>query len=76
MQRKFNFTWYANTKYGSPMKRTNLVTVAGTNDIGSDAKAATDVFCRTFGNLKKNTIEAIQEINMKGEPVGEPILPV
>lgn len=76
MNRKFNFNWYENTRYGSPMKRTNSITVKGTNDIGFDAKAATEVFCREFGNLKKNTIESIQEINMKGEPVGEPILPV
>jgi hypothetical protein len=75
MKRNFAFKWYANTRYGSPIERTNLVLVSGTGDIGSDAKSATDVFCKTFGNLKKNTIVSIQELDEKGTAIGEPIIP-
>lgn len=75
MKRTFNFKWYENTRYGAPIERTNSVMVAGTGDIGRDAKTATDVFCKSFGNLKKNTIISIQELNKKGEPIGEPIIP-
>lgn len=75
MKRTFNFKWYENTRYGAPIERTNSVMVAGTGDIGRDAKTATDVFCKSFGNLKKNTIVSIQEVNDKGESIGEPIIP-
>ena len=75
MKRTFIFNWYENTRYGSPIERKNTVFVAGTGDIGHDAKQATDVFCKSFGNLKKNTIVSIQEVNDKGESIGEPIIP-
>ena len=51
MKRTFIFNWYENTRYGSPIERKNTVFVAGTGDIGHDAKQATDVFCKSFGNL-------------------------
>lgn len=75
MKRTFIFNWYENTRYDSPIERKNTVVVARTNDIGHDAKQATEVFCKSFGNLKKNTINSIQEINEKGESIGEPIIP-
>lgn len=75
MKRTFAFKWYENTRYGSPLERTNSVIVAGTGDTGHDAKSATEIFCKSFGSLKKNTIISIQELNSKGEPVGEPIIP-
>ena len=40
------------------------------------AKAATDLFCRTLGNLNKNEIVSIQQIDKDGNPIGEPILPM
>ena len=75
MKRIFDFTWYKNVKYGEPMVRTNRIMVANDGDVGRAAKAATNVFTKNFGNLKKNTIISIQEINEKGEKVGEPIVP-
>lgn len=75
MKRTFVFNWYENTRYGEPIKRKNSIMLGGTSDIGHDAKNATELFCKNFGNLKKNTIISIQEINDKGEPVGEPIIP-
>ena len=73
--RNFLFTWHENVRYGKPMVRTNLVTVNASGEIGQVAKAATNVFTKNFGNLKRNTIVSIQEINEKGEKVGEPIVP-
>ena len=70
----FMFTWYKNERYGSPIERHNLIQVTAGPDIGVSAKKATDVFCKTFGSLKYNTIESIQEM-ADGKPVGEPIVP-
>lgn len=76
MKRNFVFKWYENVKYGTPITRVNCILVSkGTGDIGRDAKLATDLFCKSFGNLKKNTIVSIQELNEAGKPVGEPIIP-
>lgn len=70
----FMFTWYKNERYGSPIERHNLIQVTAGPDIGVSAKRATDVFCKTFGSLKYNTIVSIQEM-ADGKPVGEPIVP-
>jgi hypothetical protein len=64
--RRFMFNWKEN-KVNS-VSRNNLVQAA-------DAKSATDIFMREFGNLKKNTINFIQEVNMAGEPINEKIIP-
>ena len=73
--RNFAFTWYKNEKYGTPIMRTNSVTVSNApSDTGIAAKNATELFCRQFGNLKRVTIEKIQEYDENG-PVGEPIVP-
>ena len=57
MVRNFSFKWYKNEKYGKPTVRTNSITVINASaDTGHAAKAATDIFCKTFGNLKVNTI--------------------
>ena len=73
--RKFIFTWYENVKYGNPVERKNTISVINKGDIGATAKAATEVFTRNFGSLKYNTILSIQEIDEKGNFVGEPIVP-
>lgn len=65
--KKFSFKWHKNEKYSEPLTRfTEIIAV--------DAKSATEVFMANFGNLKKNTIESIQEFNEHG-PVGDPIVP-
>ena len=73
--KQFVFTWYENVRYGKPLTRTNTISVKNKGDIGATAKAATDVFTKNFGSLKYNTIVSIQEINDKGETVGELIVP-
>ena len=76
MKRTFTFKWYENARYDSPIERTNSILLpAATGDVSRDAKAATEIFCKSFGNLKKNTIISIQERDEKGGLVGEPIIP-
>lgn len=73
MQRFFVFRWCTKDL----IKRTNLIKLSkASGNIGVDAKAATDLFIRAFGNLKKNTILCIQELDEKGVPIGEPITPM
>lgn len=72
--RSFIIKWKENKRYA--LERENLVNVTkDTGDIGIDAKAALNLFCANFGNLKKNEIISIQEVNEKGENIGEPIVP-
>lgn len=75
MKRTFIFTWQENKKYNSLERKNTIMVPNASEDIGLAAKAATEVFTKTFGNLKKNTIKSIQEINENGEFVGEPITP-
>ena len=73
--RSFIIKWKENKKYA--LERENLVDVTkDTGDIGIDAKAALNLFCATIGNLKKNEIISIQEIDENGKNIGEPIVPI
>ena len=74
MQR-FNFTWYA--KQDKIERHTKVQTnVADSAELSIGAKGATDLLCRTLGNLNKNEIVSIQQIDKDGNPIGEPILPM
>ena len=75
--RNFEFTWYEKNDR-LKMERHNKVqaAVVDTAEIGTAAKLATDIFCRTFGNLNKNEIVSIQQIDKDGNPIGEPITPM
>lgn len=66
--KRFIINWQKNEKYNSPVVRTVMIEAAHPAD-------ASAVFTKNFGNLKKNTINFIQEIDEKGEPVGEKIIP-
>ena len=70
----FVITWHKNERYGKSIERKTSIQVTSSPDIGLSAKRATDIFCSTFGNLKRNTIISIQEMK-DGEPYGEPIVP-
>ncbi|MCD8211030.1 MAG: hypothetical protein LUC37_05750, partial [Prevotella sp.] len=59
---------HKNTKYSSTIDRTNLIE-------STDPQSATENFMLNFGNLKKNTINYIQEIDIDGTKIGEPIYP-
>lgn len=74
--RKFIFTWYKNEKYNKSFERkSEIVVIDAPLDIGAAAKSAVNIFTKSFGNLKKNTIVSIQEYNNYNEPIGEPIVP-
>ena len=74
--RHFIFTWAAIEKHGKTIMRNNKITVSNTTgDIGHDAKSAVNIFTANFGNLKKNEIFSIQEVDKNGKSIGEPILP-
>ncbi len=64
----FEILWFKNEKYGNPIERKVVVQ-------SIDAQSALQVFMSANGNLKKNTIIHIQELDKNGEPVGEPIVP-
>ena len=66
--KNFIFEWLENRKFGEPAIRKNTVHAKNAQD-------ATAVFIRTFGNLKKVTINFIQEVDNKGNNIGEPIVP-
>lgn len=70
----FVITWYKNERYGKPIERRTSIQVTSSADIGHSAKRVVDIFCSTFGNLKRNTIISVQEMK-NGEPYGEPIVP-
>ena len=78
MLRDFLFTYKEKKKNGFGLVRNKKVSIAkATGDIGIDAKAALGVFISATGNLKKNEIISIQELDiLTGKPIGEPIIPV
>lgn len=73
--RNFEITWFKNER--NPIERKNLITVTRpTGAIEKDAKAALGIFSAEFGNLKKNTIVSIAELDKDGNQVGELIKPI
>ena len=78
MKRNYIFEWYDNkdTKYGKEpiIRHTNIRLSKPTGETGVDAKSATDMFTRNFGNLNKVTILKIKEIGEHGQ-IGEDIIP-
>lgn len=74
--RKFIFTYKELNKYASDNSFNRVVTLSkATGDIGIDAKNALGIFIASTGNLKKNEIISIQEIDENGKSIGEPITP-
>lgn len=64
----FIFNWQTNKKYDPNVTHNTKIKA-------TDAKTATDAFMKTFGNLKKNTINFIQEVDKQNQPIGEKIVP-
>ena len=65
--KNFIFEWFENRKFGEPAIRKNMMHAKNAQD-------ATAAFMCTFGNLKKVTIKFTQEIDNKGNTIGEPIV--
>lgn len=76
MKRSYIFSWYENNKYGNPIIRTNKIyLIRPTGKTEYDAKAALKIFMVNFGNLKKNTIVSIKELDENNKQIGEDIVP-
>ena len=64
----FIINWHPNEKYGPVIDRKSIVKT-------KDAQSAVTAFMKVNGNLKKNTINFIQEIDGNGIPIGDKIIP-
>lgn len=78
MKRIYTIEWYdkRDVKYGkTPTTRTNIITLGKpTGRTELDAKAALDIFTKSFGNLRKNEVVRIKEFDENGQ-IGEDIVP-
>ena len=74
MIRNYNIEWYP-TKDGEKLKRQTFIRLSKpTGRTEYDAKAALNIFTSSCGNLKKNTIIRIKEMDENGQ-IGEDIVP-
>ena len=75
--RHFLITYKENRRNGLGMIMHRKISISKpTGDIGLDAKAAVGIFISSTGNLKKNEIIEIQEVDENNEPIGEVIKPM
>ena len=79
MKRLYTIEWYPTKekKYcGTPVIRTTVLTLANpTGRVEFDAKNALALFTKSYGNLKKNTVIKIKELDENGVQIGEDIVP-
>ena len=74
MIRNYSIEWYP-TKDGEDFKRSTFIKLSKpTGKTEYDAKAALNIFISQCGNLKKNTIIRIKEMDESGQ-IGEDIIP-
>ena len=74
MIRNYNITWYP-TRDGERLSRDTFIRLSKpTGKTEIDAKAAVGIFTASCGNLKKNTIVKIVEMDENGQ-IGEDIVP-
>ena len=75
MERIYNIEWYP-TKESELVKRNTMILLSKpTGKTEIDAKEAVNIFTKSCGNLKKNTIIRIKEIDECGNQIGEDIVP-
>ena len=75
MKRIYRFKWYP-TRDRDKLSRDTLIQLANpTGKTEIDAKNALNLFIKSCGNLKKNTIIKIQELDEDGKQIGEDIMP-
>jgi len=76
MEARFEIQWRKQSKNNSEPIRTTLVRVpSAEGSVGIDCSRAVDLFCGCFGNLKKNEIIKIRELDENGNQIGEDITP-
>ena len=75
MTRIYRIKWYPK-KDREEVSRYTLIRLSNpTGKTFIDAKNAVDLFTKSCGNLKRNTIIKIQELDENGEQIGEDITP-
>lgn len=75
MEKFFTIRWYP-TRDRDKMERTTMINMhTNTNDVSINGKRAVDLFIKSCGNLKKNTIVWIKEFDDAGNQIGEDIIP-
>ena len=73
MKRYYLITWFENK---NKIERTNKIVLGHPRGkVEVDAQAAADLFVKSFGNLKKNTIISIKEFDENDNQIGEDIKP-
>lgn len=74
MKRIYRFKWF-NKK--DKLERTTYLKIPNASgNVGTDAKRALNIFISSFGNLKKNEIIKIQELDEEYNQIGEDITPM
>ena len=75
VKRIYAINWFL-TKEKRPLARTSYIRINNASgDTSIDAKRAVNIFVSSFGNLKKNTIIWIKELDEAGNQLGEDIIP-
>lgn len=75
MERIYAIKWYP-AKDGEIVSRTTMIKLSNpTGKTEIDAKSAINIFTKSCGNLKKNTIINIKELDGEGNQIGEDIIP-
>lgn len=69
MSNYFLITWTKKSDKGKMIRHNKIAP-----NLENNPKAALDIFCNYFGDLKENDIISIQEYK-NGVPKGEPIVP-
>lgn len=59
-QNSYKFIWHKNEKYNKPITRETWIYTNG------GKQAAVNIFMQIYGNLKKNTIEQVEEYSKQG----------
>ncbi len=73
MKRFYDIEWYDNKN--KICRHSKVIVSKPTGKVEIDAKSAINIFTKTSGNLKKNTIVRIKEFNENGEQIGGDITP-
>ena len=75
MKKIYAIKWYP-TKDGEIVSRNTLINLSNpTGETAVDAKAAINIFTKSCGNLRRNTIISIKELDGEGNQIGEDITP-
>ena len=75
MERTYAIDWYP-TKDGPVTVRRTMISISkATGETHIDAKRALNLFIKSCGNLKKNTIVRLREFDQNKKQLGEDIVP-